>query len=136
MIIDMVKGNILKGPEQHIAFAVNTHGFNDAGFAGLVAQEWLQLAVTGGNEMGEVLEHNTEDATFHAMVCHSLSPGGWDETPETVTACLDALDVPEDEVIAVVAIGAGPIGQMGGADSYAILGAMARSKKRIKVYTL
>lgn len=74
--------------------------------------------------------------TFHALVCHSLGGDGWKRTPQTAEQCLNALDVPEDETIAVVLMGAGMIGQMGGADVFGNLGGMARSKKRVAVYTL
>lgn len=49
MIIDYKKGqNILNSGETRIAFAVNTEGFNDAGFAGVVARNyWPELANTG-----------------------------------------------------------------------------------------
>ena len=41
MIIDNRQGNdILKGGERHIAFAVNTEGANDAGFAGTIARKY------------------------------------------------------------------------------------------------
>ena len=37
MVIETVRGNILSTPHKHIAFAVNCEGFNDAGFAGVLA---------------------------------------------------------------------------------------------------
>ena len=136
MITDTVKGNVFEAPHAHIAFAVNTEGFNDAGFAGQVARNWTELANTGGNQLGEVLTHEVNGKTFHALVCHSLGGNGWSKTAQTVTQCLDTLDVPDNETIAVVLMDAGMVGQMGGADVFSILGGMARSKKRVAVYTL
>ncbi len=135
MIVDTVRGDILRTLNEHIAFAVNTEGFNDAGFAGSVASKhWPGLANT--RALGDVMSRRASGRIFHALVCHSLDDAGWKRTPETVTTCLDALDVPKDETVAVVLMGAGPIGQMGGADVFAILGGMARAKRRVAVYTL
>lgn len=137
MIVNTVRGNVFEAPHSHIAFAVNTEGFNDAGFAGQVSSRyWEGLANTGKKKLGDVLSQKAGEKTFHALVCHSLNENGWGKTAETVTKCLDSLDVPDDEPIAVVLMGGGMIGQMGGADVFAILGGMARSKKRVAVYTL
>ena len=139
MIVGMFRGDIFKTSCCHIAFAVNTEGLNDAGFAGAVSSRyWPELADTGEKKLGEVMckKSKKEKKTFHALVCHSLDDGGWKGTAETVTKCLDSLDVPDDETIAIVLMGAGLIGQMGGADVFSILGGMARSKKRVTVYTL
>ena len=137
MIVDTIRGDVFKTSHAHIAFAVNTEGFNDAGFAGAVSSRfWGELANTGKKKLGDVLTHEANGKTFHACVCHSLGGEGWNKTAQTITKCLDALNVPDDEVIAVVLMGAGMVGQMGGADVFAILGGMARSKKRVAVYTL
>jgi len=53
-----------------------------------------------------------------------------------ITNCLNSLDVSDDEVIAVVLMGSGMVGQMSGADVFGNLGGMARSKKKVAVYTL
>lgn len=137
MIVDTIRGDVFKTPHAHIAFAVNTEGFNDAGFAGAVSSRyWNELANTGKKKLGDVLSKNGKGKTFHALVCHSLGGDGWSKTAETVTKCLDSLNVLDTETIAVVLTGAGMIGQMGGADVFSILGGMSRSKKRLAVYTL
>jgi len=98
---------------------VNIEGFNDAGFAGAVSSRcWNQLANTGKKTLGDVLTKNGKDKTFHALVCHSLGGDGWSKTAETVTKCLDSLNVPETETIAIVLMGTGMLGQMGGADFF------------------
>lgn len=62
MIIDRVRGDIFKAPQRHIAFAVNTQGYNDAGFAGQVAKKiWPELANTGGNDIGDILTMDDGD---------------------------------------------------------------------------
>lgn len=48
--------------------------------------------------------------------------------------CLERLDI-DQEGLAIVLMGAGPIGQLGGADTFAILGGIARSAVRAYVYT-
>ena len=136
MIVDMIRADVLKAPQRHIVFAVNMEGFNDVGFAGQVSSRfWQELASTGPKKLGEVMTHEAGDHTFHAVVCYSLGKGGWQQTPELVTSALNVMDVAK-ESIAVVLMGAGMVGQMSGADVYANLGALARSNKRIVVYTL
>ena len=137
MIVNTTRGDVFQAPNKHIAFAVNTEGFNDAGFAGAVSsRHWPQLANIGTMKLGDVISMNSNGKTFHALVCHSLGGDGWKKTAETVTRCLDSLDVPDDETIAIVLMGAGMVGQLGNADVFSILGGMARSKKKVAVYTL
>ena len=136
MIVNTTYGDVFKTSNKHIAFAVNTEGFNAAGFAGSVSRYWPKLANTGPKKLGDVISKNGTNKIFHALVCHSLGNDGWEKTAETVTKCLDSLDVPNDETIAIVLMGAGMIGQLGGANVFSILGGMARSKKRVDVYTL
>lgn len=136
MIVDLVRGDVFMAPERHVAFAVNTQGYNDAGFAGQVSDRyWPGLADTGGNTIGDVMSREVGDRAFHALVCHSLDSGGWDLTPGVVEACLRKVEAPADERIAVVLMGSAPAGRMLGADVYAILGALARSERRVVVYT-
>ena len=137
MIVNRVRGNIFAAPQKHIAFAVNTEGYNDAGFAGQVSSRiWPKLANTGGgNKLGDVLTHKNGPKTYHALVCHSLASGGWDETPRVARECLDKIGVPEGEEIAVMLMGSGPVGMMRGANVDAILACMENSKKKLVVYT-
>ncbi len=137
MIVDTVRGDVFKTPHKYIAFAVNTEGCNDAGFAGAVSSRyWPELANTGAKKLGDVISKDGKGKTFHALVCHSLGGDAWKKTAETVTKCLDSLDVSDDETIAIVLMGAGMIGRMGGADVFSILGGMARSTKKVVVYRL
>ncbi|MBU6323601.1 hypothetical protein KGQ55_02855 [Patescibacteria group bacterium] len=136
MIVKRIRGDIFAAPQRHVAFAVNTQGYNDAGFAGQVsAQIWPKLANTGGNALGEVLNYKSGAKIYHALVCHSLDAGGWDETPRVARECLDKINVPDSEEIAVVLMGSGPIGLMQGADVNAILAGMEQSRKKLVVYT-
>lgn len=77
MIHNRVRGDIFAASQKHIAFAVNTDGYNDAGFAGQVSSRmWPKLANTGGNKLGDVLTHKHDGKTYYALVCHSLDRGG------------------------------------------------------------
>lgn len=136
MIVNRVRGDVFKTPLKHIAFAVNVEGHNDSGFAGAVTSGyWPALENTGGNKLGEVLHHTSKGKTFHALVCHQLkASNGWAQTPKLVEQGLNS--IPGDDEIAVVLMGSGFIGQLGGADVNAILASMERSKKRVHVYTL
>jgi hypothetical protein len=92
--------------------------------------------MTGPQNIGKVFEHSSKGKTFHAIVCHSLDPGGWDAAPKAIKEGLDEIMVAPDEEIGVVMMGAGPIGQMQGADVEANLKAMEESKHKIVVYSL
>ncbi len=136
MIIDAVKGDVFEAPHKHIAFAINSEGANDAGFAGAVASRyWPTLADTGPIQLGESFSNEVGGKVFHGLVCHSLGASGWSGSPDLVTKALDGLSVPDDEPIAVVWMGTGPVGRMTGADPYALLGGMDRSTKSVVVYT-
>lgn len=136
MVLEIIRGDILESPHRHIIFGINTEGFNDAGFAGLVASRyWPDLANTGPKELGEVLSLEADGRVFHAIVCHSLSEqNGWEAAAKTVHQALDQLDLPEDEVISCVWIGRGFIGMMSGANSVEMVGAMTLAKPKINIY--
>lgn len=136
MIVDQVRGDIFEAPQKYIAFAVNAEGYNDAGFAAQVsARIWPKLADTGGNQLGEVLKHRSGNKTYYALVCHTLDLDGWKETPRIALECLDKIDVPNNEEIAVVLMGSGPVGKLQGANVDAIFKGMELSKKKLVVYT-
>lgn len=136
MIVNRVRGDIFAAPQKHIAFAVNTQGYNDSGFAGQVSSRiWPELANTGGNGLGDVLIHRSGDKTYYALVCHSLDSGGWNETSRVARECLNKIDVSDGEEIAVVLMGSGPVGMMQGADVNAILASMEDSEQKLVVYT-
>lgn len=136
MIIDMKKGDIFESEATYIAFAINSEGFNDSGFAGVVAAKfWPELAdETGPSRMGSVFKQIVNGKVFYAVVCHALSKG-WDQTPEVLLQALDSIDLDEGAVLNCVLMGGGVVGRMQGADTYAIMGAMARSKHSIVVYS-
>lgn len=137
MLANLVRGDILATDHRHLVLGVNAEGFDDAGFAGLVAHRfWPELENTGPQQLGAVLSKTVGDRTFHAVVCHKLERGGWAQAPRYVEEAMNRLDVPQDVPLGVVLMGGGPVGQMGGADVFAILGALARSNKTCHVYTL
>lgn len=135
--LPMVRGDIFDTPHRHIAFAVNMEGDSNYGFARAVAKRgWPELAQIVPRKLGETVSKQCGDKTYHALVCHSLQAGGWAEAGMWVTTCLDSLDVPDDETIAIVFIGNGDIGRILGADTASILDGMRRSKKKLVVYSL
>lgn len=136
MIVARKVGDVLRGPEAHVAFAVNTEGYNDAGLAGgISARFWPELAKTGPQRLGTVLTKMTDSKILHALVVHSLSEG-WSDAPKHIEACFNELEVPTEEEIASVAMGAGMIGRLSGADPQENLAAMERSNKSIVLYDL
>lgn len=134
MIVGQKVGDVVAGPERHVAFAINSEGHNDAGLAGNIAYNfWPELASTGPIRMGEILSKDTGKKFFHAMVVHSLTEG-WGEAPGHIEACFNELQVATDEEIASVAMGAGMIGMLSGANPAENLAAMERSNKSIVIY--
>ncbi len=137
MVKAEVKDDIFETEHKHIAFAVNAEGINDSGFAGAVARRvWGEIGCIGPSELGTSYSLVCDGISYHALVCHSLKAGGWDDAPDALKRCLDGLDVPEGETIAIVRVGAGPVGQIQGADPPAMLEAMEASTKTVVVYSL
>jgi hypothetical protein len=135
VITNLIRGDIFKSRCKHIAFAVNAEGYNDAGLVS--SRFWPELATTGGNTLGEALHKQVSDTlALHALVCHELKGSGWDNTPRIVEECLNNLALPDEEPLSIVMIGGGLVGQMSGADVFAILGGVARSNKHCVVYML
>lgn len=130
MIIETKSGNILKGSEKRIAFAVNTFGVNDEGFAWMISQNfWPELAYIGKTKLGTVLTKKSGNIEFFALCCHSRS---WRNQKRIIKKCFDA--IPGDEPVASVAIGTGDIGVGSGANFRLILAGMKASKKEIILY--
>lgn len=133
MIITRKSGqDILAGCEKRIAFAVNTEGYNDSGFAGLIAKKyWPELANAGACELGTILKKECNGVTFYALVCHSLKDG-WKDQTKTIKKCFDKID--GDAPVASIAIGTGLIGVLSGANFEEIQAGMEASKAKIILY--
>lgn len=136
MITRCIHSNVFNTQVKHIAFAINTEGYNDAGFAGQVSGKyWPELAHCGYHELGTVLTKKVGDMTFHAMVCHSLNDG-WGEPEEQrriIKECFDKIPV-KGQTIATIAIGTGFVGMMSGADHKQITYGMMDSNKKIYLH--
>ncbi len=132
MIIKTKKGDILKGNENRIAFAVNVEGVNDAGFAGMISKRfWPELADIGETKLGTVLTKKVDGIEFFALCCHSLETG-WDNQKEVIKECFDA--IPGDEPVASISIGTGLIGRFSGANFGLIKAGMEASNAEIILY--
>lgn len=132
MIIKEKSGDILNNNETRIAFAVNTEGVNDAGFAGMISRMfWPELATIGETELGTVLTTKSNGIEFFALCCHSLHDG-WVNQKEVIQKCFDA--IPGDEPVASISIGTGMIGMLSGARFDLIKAGMEASKKEIILY--
>ncbi len=134
MVVKTVQDNIFNSEAKHIAFAINTEGYNDSGFAGQVSRKyWNELANCGEHEIGTVLSKTIGDKTFHALVCHSLH-GDWGENQaEIIKECFDKIPA-DGEPIATIAIGTGLIGMLSGANFRQIVCGMHDSTQQIMLY--
>ena len=132
MIVHTESGDIFESGRKHIAFAINTEGYNDSGFAGVVARKyWPELADCGEHELGTVLTKKVGDVTFYALVCHSLRNGWGDNQSEIIRQCFDNIQTDSDEPVTSISIGAGFIGIITGADFRQIVYGMHKSNQRI-----
>ena len=132
MIIKTKNVDILSQNEKRIAFAVNTEGVNDTGFAGMISNRfWPELAHIGKTKLGTVLTKKVDDVEFFALCCHSLKEG-WNNQQEVIKDCFDA--IPGDEPVASISIGTGLIGILSGANFALITAGMEASKKEIILY--
>ena len=132
MIIRTTSGDILEGNETRIAFAVNTEGVNDSGFAGTISRKfWPELAYIGKTKLGTVLTKEVDGVEYFALCCHSLKKG-WKNQKEVITKCFDA--IPGDEPVASIAIGTGLVGVLSGANFALIKAGMEASEKEIILY--
>ena len=134
MIVKTIQDDIFNSEAKHIAFAVNTEGYNDSGFAGQISRKyWSELADCGEHEIGTVLSKNVGDKTFHAIVCHSLNDGWGENQTEVIKECFDKIPS-NGEVIATIAIGTGFVGALSGADFRQIVCGMHDSQQQIMLY--
>jgi hypothetical protein len=133
MIIENKQGNnILNGNEKRIAFAVNSEGVNDSGFAGMISQKfWRELAFIGETEIGTVLTKKVGGVEYFALCCHSLK-NGWGDQRRVIKQCFDA--IPGDEPVASISIGTGFVGVLSGAQFSLIKAGMEDSNKKIILY--
>ncbi len=135
MVVKTVRDNIFNSEAKHIAFAINTEGFNDSGFAGQITSTyWPELENCGEHELGTVISKTIGDKTFHALVCHSLNNGWGDNQAEIIKKCFDLIPA-NGEPIATVAIGTGFGGRFGGANFRQIVCGMHDSQQQILLHS-
>ena len=135
MLIRSVQDDVFKTDAKHIAFAINTEGLNDSGFAGYISENyWKELENCGEHKLGDVLSKTVGDKTFHALVCHSISIGWCENQMEVIKECFDKIPSNGEE-IATIAIGTGMIGRMLRANFKDILYGMSASNQNIIIYS-
>lgn len=134
MVVKTVQDDIFNSDAKHIAFAVNTEGYNDFGFSGQISDKyWNELADCGEHEIGTVLSKTIGDKTFHALVCHSLYNGWGENQAEVIKECFDKIPA-NGGPIATIAIGTGYVGEKSGADFGQIVCGMQDSEQKISLY--
>ena len=134
MVVKTVQDDIFNSEANHIAFAINTEGYNDSGFAGQISSKyWNELANCGKHEIGTVLSKTVGDKTFHALVCHSLQDGWGENQAEVIKECFDRIPA-NGEPIATIAIGTGFVGMLSGANFKQIVCGMHDSEQQIMLH--
>lgn len=134
MIVNVTHGDPLKHLAGHIAFAVNTDGVHDRGFAGVIHQRFWPELWSVHMELGKSLTKEVGPRHFHALCCHEIGPGGWKLSESYIERALDELKVDERQTIALMLPGTGPIELGQGALPESILGGIARSWKRVHIF--
>ena len=107
MITRTICDDIFKTEAKHIAFALNTEGSVECGFARELSEKyWPELEFCGKNELGTILSKKVGNKTFHALVCHSCANRWNEDQGEIIRECFDKIPT-NGEPIATVAIGTG-----------------------------
>lgn len=133
MIIETIENqDVFSTKMKHIAFAINSNGLNEDGFAGKVSKSWSELNNLTF-KIGSSLSKKIGNKTFHALVCHSLDENGWGaDQAKIIKNCFDSIDT--EEPVATIAIGTELMDRMSGANFQQIVYGMEMSKKKIVLY--
>lgn len=88
--------------------------------------------------LGSVLSFDFDDERrLHMLICHHIGKGGWARSDQHIRFCLDYLWQQHGErTYSIVKIGTGPVGMRDGANSSAILSAIADSFLPTKLFLL
>ena len=135
MLKKVILKDIFEAEEKHIAFSINTEGYNDACFAADVAKKyWPGLERTDKKELGDVITKKVGDKTYYAIVCYSLQ-NGWDSnTTEIIKKCFDEIET-NGEPLATIPIGTGYAEWLKDANFREIIQGMQESKQNIVMYS-
>lgn len=133
MIIETIENqDVFSTKLKHIAFAINSNGLNEDGFAGKVSKSWPELNNLTF-QIGSSLSKKIGGKTFHALVCHSLDENGWGkDQAEIIKTCFDSIDT--EEPVATIAIGTELMDRISGANFQQIVYGMEMSNKKITLY--
>ena len=134
MLKKVILKDIFEAEEKHIAFNINTEGYNDECFAADVAKRyWPEIEKSGKNKLGEVIPKKVGDKTYYAIVCYSLNDE-WKNTREIIKECFDKIET-NGEPIATIPIGTAYPDRLTHANFREILQGMQESKQDIVMYS-
>lgn len=135
MLKKVILKDIFEAEEKHIAFSINTEGYNDECFAADVAKRyWPEIEKSGKNKLGEVIPKKVGDKTFYAIVCYSLQDGWDSKTSKIIKECFDKIET-NGEPIATIPIGTAYPDRLTHANFREILQGMQESKQDIVMYS-
>lgn len=134
MLKKVILKDIFEAEEKHIAFNINTEGYNDECFAADVAKRyWPEIEKSGKNKLGEVIPKKVGDKTYYAIVCYSLNDE-WKNTREIIKECFDKIET-NGEPIATIPIGTSYPDRLTHANFREILQGIQDSKQHIVIYS-
>jgi hypothetical protein len=135
MIVDMIQGDVLDSNARDILFTIHPRGsVDDAGLAAVIASRyWTALGDSErARKVGVILTHDTcKDEVEPARRFHALvTPTDPAKAPAVVEAELEDMNLIEPrDPLAFGLVG------FAGAKVFPLLGALARTKRRVVVYT-
>lgn len=131
MIINTSQKGIFEDSPKHVAFAINTDGYDNAGLGKLILENvWPDLYKNENFEIGDVKSKEIENIIFHAMVTYSLDKELEDNHGIIIKECLDKIKT-EGAPIHVGAIGTSFVGKSKGVNFNNVICGMMDSDKNI-----
>src|SRR5690606_10958137 len=67
-----------------------------------VVKVWPERKNMGENKLGDVISKQIGDKTLHAIICYSVYENALSWSSTIVEQCLENLDLPADEKIAII----------------------------------
>jgi hypothetical protein len=121
-------GDVLKGPEAHVAFALGSE------LAGSIASEyWPELRHSSFLSDRKIISKYIGNKLLHGLAIRRPEDG-WKNVPSNIEYCFNELQVANGEEVASVALGRDMKSLLNGADPIENLAAMERSNKNIILY--
>ena len=134
MIVEESLEDIFEGKEKHVIFDTSLEMWYDTTFSRKIQElGWTTFNEIKNTGYGQIISQKIGDKNFYALVIRSIFNGWAYDQYNVLLNSLNNLDIPEDEKIAIVNIGAGRVGRSG-AYPKKIRQAMEDCNKKLVLY--